>query len=194
MTSSRRPLSSGCEPAAGAFPRRPALILAAAALMSSCGGDGGDRDASTDGADAADGRSEMCIAHPNSCVSGGSTIPAYDCCSPPKVCCDLCFPPERCGSKAECLESCPGTIPCEGIPGQDNLSCYYDPSTMEGTAYCPVHQSPGAAAPVACVAECPTGVTCPLPADPYGDTALCCPEGTVCATVPLYGLPRCDTP
>lgn len=166
------------------------FVLAAGA----CGNGGGGGDGGTNGDAPADVRPEICYAHPNTCNTGGGGIEPYDCCSPPKQCCNLCYPPEQCGSRTDCLEECPETIPCEGVPGRDRLSCYYDPSELTGTAYCPVHENPSAFFPVACAAECPTGVECPLPEDRFGDAALCCPENWSCDTVSLYNLPVCVEP
>jgi hypothetical protein len=176
-----------------AFP--PALSILALCLSAGCGGGGGSEDGGLDpDAEVSDVRSELCTAHPNTCNTGGGVIEAYDCCSPPRVCCDLCFPPDRCGSRTECLEECPRTIPCEGFPEVSDISCYYDPADLAGTAYCPMHLSPNPSTPTACVAECPTTTVCPLPQELYGNAALCCPEGSSCETVPLYELPRCVGP
>lgn len=174
-----------------------ALFLAASgSVLLSCNGDDGGRDTEVDGdaADIVDLRPEICYAHPNTCNTGGGVIEPYNCCSAPRVCCNLCFPPEHCGSRTECLEECPQTIPCEGNPTRDNLSCYFNPSDFSGTVYCPVHENPNPAFAIACVADCPTGVICPLPEEIYGDTALCCPENWSCDTVPLYNLPVCVSP
>jgi hypothetical protein len=172
-----------------------ATLLLACRLVAGCGGDGGSNDAAVDpGTDVSDARSEMCIAHPNTCNTGGGVIEAYDCCSQPRVCCDLCFPAGECGSRTECLERCPRTIPCEGLPDASAVSCYFDPDDFAAAAYCPMNLAPNPSTPTACAADCPTGVECPLPRERYGNSALCCPASSTCETVPLYELPRCVAP
>jgi hypothetical protein len=171
------------------------MVVLACTATPGCGGGGGSEDGGLDpDSDAPDVRPEICFAHPNTCNTGGGGIEPYDCCSPPRTCCNLCFPPDQCGSRTDCLERCPQTIPCEGLPDASRVSCYFDPDDFSGTAYCPVHLSPSPLTPTACTADCPTGVECPLPEEMYGDTALCCPEGRVCDVTPLYDLPVCVAP
>jgi hypothetical protein len=172
------------------------LLITAACFLAACSDGNGESDASldADGVDAADQRPEICISHPNTCHTGSTVIDPYDCCTPPRQCCNLCFPPEGCGSRTECLETCPEVIPCGGIPDHDHVSCYYQPSQFEGTVYCPVDANPNPAAPLACAAVCETGVVCPMLDDRFGDAALCCPENWSCETVPLYNLPVCAEP
>ncbi|MFH1436786.1 MAG: hypothetical protein ABIJ56_13850 [Pseudomonadota bacterium] len=176
------------------------LRLSAACAAAACdGGGNGEEDAAVD-ADAQDAPdfldmgAEFCTSHPNACHTGGGGIDPFDCCRTPKECCNLCFPAENCGSRTDCMETCPRTMPCEGLPGSSALACWYNPDDFSGTVYCPVSENPNPAFSLACTGGCSTGVECPLPEDPYGDTALCCPENWRCDIVSGYNLPYCVEP
>ena len=172
------------------------LLLASICSPGCGGGGGGSDDAGMDGdtPDASDARPEICISHPYTCHTGGGGIEAFDCCTPPRKCCNLCFPAEGCRSKTDCMETCPLTIPCDGAAGPTQLACYYFPEDFTGTVYCPVVAGINPGFPLACRGSCESSVVCPLPPDPYGDSALCCPEGWACDTVPGYDLPVCVSP
>jgi hypothetical protein len=169
-------------------------LLPCLALLfaSGCGDGSTPGDTSTDTAAEAVDTFDPCSRYPNACnLDPVNPHAPYDCCGPATSCCALCHDEAMCGLDYECRATCPETLPCTGVGGTGGLSCYYDPATVTGTVYCPVPPGSPPSHAVPCASTCTTGIECAFDADPWGDAALCCPDGTACATSG-FGLPYCE--
>jgi hypothetical protein len=170
-------------------------ILMVVLLAAGCGEDGsGGGDTSTDSAADTGGPDtfDPCSRYPNACnLDSRNPHAPYDCCASGTTCCALCNDETMCQLNYECLATCPETLPCTGSAGAGGFSCYYDPSDFTATVYCPVPSGSPPDTTVPCTADCATGITCAFEPDPWGDAALCCPDGTACATSG-FGLPFCE--